>query len=471
MERLYQKLAGYSREGVYPFHMPGHKRNPVFDGWGLPFSEDITEIDGFDNLHHAEGILREAQERLAALYKVRRSWFSVGGSTASILAMVSAALDPGEKLLIARNCHKAVYHAAYLRRLSVSYLYPETDTAAGISGDIRPEEVEEAFRRDKGIKAVLLTSPTYDGVVSDVKKIARIVHSHGAVLIVDEAHGAHLRFHDYFPDSAADNGADLVCQSFHKTLPAMTQTAVLHLCSDRVPACRIERFLDIYETSSPSYILMASLDRCVSFLEEEGEAAFSRYVRLLSDTREKLRADGTDGRIRLLDPKSCFAFDRSRILLSCPDGYAFSSWLRREAGIECEMAAPGYALLLTSVGDRKEGFDRLTAAAERAEGIFGDDAPGKDRTGTGVYEAARDLPQEEPLWSAMDKGGGRVPLRESAGKVSAEFLYLYPPGIPLVVPGERITDTLADGLCQCLENGISLQGLEDPGGKTIRIIC
>ena len=182
-------------------------------------------------------------------------FFSVNGSTAGILTAISASVKKGGQILVARNCHKAVYHAIYLRELVPTYIYPQSDNDLGINGSISVSRVERYLEENPKIEAVLITSPTYDGVVSDVRQIAEAAHKHGIPLIVDEAHGAHFRFSDYFPVSATDLGADVVIQSFHKTLPAMTQTAVLHLCSERVSEKLIRRFLGIYETSSPSIYL------------------------------------------------------------------------------------------------------------------------------------------------------------------------------------------------------------------------
>ena len=269
MERLYKELENYGNSDFYPFHMPGHKRNKACVEGDFPIERDITEIDGFDDLHHSEGILLEAQNALSRLYGTKRSFFSVNGSTAGLLAAISASVKKGGRILTARNCHKAVYHAIYLRDLVPTYIYPQSDSDLGINGAISVSRVERYLEENPKIEAVLITSPTYDGVVSDVRQIAEAAHKHGIPLIVDEAHGAHFRFSDYFPVSATDLGADVVIQSFHKTLPAMTQTAVLHLCSERVSEKLIRRFLGIYETSSPSYILMSSLDACVAKLEKE----------------------------------------------------------------------------------------------------------------------------------------------------------------------------------------------------------
>ena len=288
MERLYKKLESYGKSDYYPFHMPGHKRNKASSAGNFPFERDITEISGFDNLHHAEGILKEAQENAAQIYGTKKCFFSVNGSTAALLAAVSASVNKGGKILVARNCHKAVYHALYLRDLQPVYVYPHEDKRLGINGGISARSVERYLEENQDVQAVLLTSPTYDGVVSDIKEIAEVVHRHEIPLIVDEAHGAHFRFSEYFPVSAAELGADVVVQSFHKTLPSMTQTAVLHVCSDMVDVGKIKRFMGIYQTSSPSYILMASMDACMDKLQKDGKQMFREFTYNLEKARQRL---------------------------------------------------------------------------------------------------------------------------------------------------------------------------------------
>ena len=218
MERLYKKLESYGKSDYYPFHMPGHKRNKASSAGDFPFERDITEISGFDNLHHAEGILKEVQENAAQIYGTKKCFFSVNGSTAALLAAVSASVNKGGKILVARNCHKAVYHALYLRDLQPVYVYPHEDKRLGINGGISARSVERYLEENQDVQAVLLTSPTYDGVVSDIKEIAEVVHRHEIPLIVDEAHGAHFRFSEYFPVSAAELGADVVVQSLWESI-------------------------------------------------------------------------------------------------------------------------------------------------------------------------------------------------------------------------------------------------------------
>lgn len=474
MENLYRKLKQYGESDAYPFHMPGHKRNPLCVSGEFPLGIDITEIDGFDNLHHAVGILKEAQERAAGLFGVKETFFSVNGSTAAILSAISACVKRGGTILTARNCHKAVYHAMYLRNLQPVYVYPYLSTELGLNGAIAPEDVEAALKRHPDAEAVMITSPTYDGIVSDIEKIAQIAHEHGVPLIVDEAHGAHFCFSEYFPVSAAALGADVVIQSVHKTLPAMTQTALLHLCSSRVSRETIGRFMGIYQSSSPSYVLMASIDACVDRLCREGDKMFAVFTDALENARTRLEKCRY---IRLITPEIVkamggFAYDRSKLVFSTAGssltGHEFAELLRRKYHLELEMEAEAYALALTSVGDTAQGFARLCEAVEeidRQESLKNIKGFWKDRTERARTQnllSAEMFPQVcMSIAEAMETDWEELPIEKSAGKISAEFVYLYPPGIPLLVPGEEITGHFLENMRRYKEQGLSLQGTKD----------
>lgn len=327
-DSLEKKLQVYAESDAYAFHMPGHKR--VMDPLGgQAMKLDITEIDGFDNLHDAEGVLRDEMEAAAEMYGAQETLFSVNGSTCALLAAISAAVPRGGTILIERACHMAVYHAAYLRELRVLYVEDvcsggaeegrfegkNKNLATGVAvdgesgGKNMREDTEDSEKvvsssecdaesllevageaRDSNIRcdAIVITSPTYEGVVKDVRAWAAFAHAHNASLIVDEAHGAHLGFHPYFPESAVRCGADVVVQSTHKTLPAMTQTALLHNVSGRVSSRRLHFFMDIYETSSPSYVLMASITSALRMVREQGAELFEAYARRLQLVRREL---------------------------------------------------------------------------------------------------------------------------------------------------------------------------------------
>lgn len=475
MVHLYQKLEEYSNTDFYPFHMPGHKRNQESTYGNFPLAQDITEIDGFDNLHHAEEILLQAQKNVAELYGVKESFFSVNGSTAGLLSAISAAVKKNGKLLTARNCHKAVYHAMYLRDIHPVYIYPPMETKYGINGGISPENVEKCLMEDPEIQAVLLTSPTYDGVVSDVRAIAELAHQYGVPLIVDEAHGAHFTFHTYFPVSAAEFGADIVIQSFHKTLPSMTQTAVLHRCTDLVSREKIARFMGIYQSSSPSYILMASMDACMEKLKKNGKEMYEQYTRDLQEARESLKKCRNLKLVteEIKGKNAIFDYDRSKILISTIgtelNGNTLSELLRREYHLEMEMAAENYVTALTSVGDRKEGFERLCKALLEIDGKLdkGSEIQNKRELLEPLYIP---LEQKMLISDAMDAESESCPLEKSAGRISGEFAYFYPPGIPVITPGEKITEQLLKSIKKYRREGFVLQGLTDYQGEKIQVV-
>lgn len=457
---LKKKLTEYGNTDSYPFHMPGHKRQEL--NFPNPYGIDITEIDGFDNLHHPQGIIKAAQERAASLYGSKACFYLVNGSTCGILAALSAATQKGDRVLVARNCHKAVYHGIYLRELDPVYLYPII-TAYGLQGQICLSDVRQSFEENPDIKAVILTSPTYDGIVSDIKSIADYVHEKGAVLIVDEAHGAHLGFSEDFPKNAVSLGADAVIMSIHKTLPAFTQTALLHLCSDRISKERIEQFLDIYETSSPSYVLMAGMDQCISMLEQEKESLFQTYYRRLqrfyfrTEKLKKLHILNLED----LTEEEAFDFDPSKIVILSGSknltGSGIQETLRTKFRLELEMAAGNYALAMTSIMDTEEGLERLAEALEEIDDqIQGDEPENFEIDQENIY---RKNEIKMNLWEAWDAPKREIPLKEAKGAINGDFVYLYPPGIPLITPGEMISEKLISDLITCKKRGLTVEGL------------
>lgn len=473
---LDRALMEYCNSDAYPFHMPGHKRQTM-GNWNCE-AIDITEITGFDNLHHAEGILLEAQQRAAQTFGADESFFLVNGSTAGLLAAVCGTVKKGGRLLMARNCHKAVYHAVYLMELQTEYLYPE-QTEFGIQGSIAPEQVQRMLEQYPDTQAILLTSPTYDGVVSDIAAIAEIVHAHQIPLIVDEAHGAHFGFSERFPKKAISYGADLCIESVHKTLPAYTQTALLHYRKNPwVDLERVKRYLGIYQSSSPSYVLMAGIDRCTRILREQGTTLFAAFEQQLHDfyqSCENLQyisvfpENGNDDGI--------WDRDSSKILI-CAEavglhGQDLADLLTQKYHLELEMASGHYATALTSIMDTKEGFDRLFAALEEIDQSFHDGSDDLEKengqqifTTDAIYRPAKKVMK---ISEAMDAQKEKVKLLESAGSVSGEFVYLYPPGIPILAPGELVTPEILDALATCQKRNMEVQGMKDFSGIWLEI--
>ncbi len=472
MPYLYDQLRDYAKSDYYPFHMPGHKRR--LGGFMNPIETDITEIEGFDNLHHAEGILKEAQERAAAVYGSENTYFLVNGSTAGILGAVSACTSIGGKILMARNCHKAVYHSVLIRELDAVYIYPQQEQGIGLNCGLSPEKIREMLITAPDIQAVIITSPSYDGVVSDVEKIADICHTYQKPLIVDEAHGAHFGFHPYFPKNSIGKGADIVIHSLHKTLPAFTQTGLIHLNGSLVDQAVLERYLGIYQTSSPSYLLMAGVDQCIRMLEESGDRLFGEFVENLEQFRTKtgeLQMVELAGKEELAGEKDVADLDLSKLILYIKNGSMSGNELYEELlqhyHLQLEMAAGDYALALTSIGDTREGFDRLYQALEEIDRrlLAKDPVQLEKRSYAGMNNLT-----EMPVCRAVERRMERILLENAIGRIAGEFVYLYPPGIPLIVPGEKISGEFVENVLQYREKGFSLQGMKDYSGKYLEVL-
>ena len=453
MSGLYDKLEQYSKSDFYGFHMPGHKRNTERFGQVLPYGMDITEIEGFDDLHHAEEIIKSAQERAAYLYKAQETHFLVNGSTVGILSAILGTTKRGDKILVARNCHKSVYNAIYLNGLVPIYVYPEYKKDLQINGAVSAEDIRKTIRQNPDIKAVILVSPTYDGVLSDVEKISKIVHEMRIPLIVDEAHGAHFGFHPYFPDNSNTKGADIVIHSVHKTLPALTQTALLHMNGDIIDRDKVRSYLHILQSSSPSYILMASIDHCMEMLEKERTEIFDPYVEQIQKLRRELKEMQ---HLEILQTKE---FDRSKFIISTRNADITSGELYeillKKYHLQMEMKAGTYVLAMTTVGDTEEGFNRMKQA------LFDIDRS--------CHVKEKNIPVELPQLPLAYTNGEInekkqnneeiLPWQEAVGKIATEYAYVYPPGIPLVVPGERMTQEAVNVLDLYMELGFSVEGI------------
>ena len=427
-------------EGVYPFHMPGHKRNPRWTE-GL-HSLDITEISGADDLHAPEGIIAAAQGRATALYGTVSTIFLTGGSTCGILSAIWATCRQGDKIIIGRNCHRSVYNACMLRGLNPCYLYPEVEPRLGCFGKIQPAALAAALE-ESGAKVVVVTSPTYEGIHSDIKALARLVHGKGGILIVDAAHGAHLGFKDYFGPSPRDLGADLVIESAHKTLPCLTGAALLHICSHRVSYRGLQEALGIFETSSPPFPIVASIDRAITAIR--GEDIFTPYVGLLEDFYTAAQG------LKRLSLFSSGSFDRGKLVIStCGSsisGFELKKRLLEEYKIETEMAMPNYTLAMTSPADSAEGFNRLLAALSEIDATL-TAAP------VTLSSAPPRLRAALPLGFAGDTED--IPVARASGRVAAEYVYAYPPGSPIIAPGEVFSAEAAEYIAALEEAGAKI---------------
>lgn len=466
---FYETLTEYCQADILPMHMPGHKRSQKFQMQN-PYGLDVTEVPGLDNLHQPEGIIRELMDQIAEEYRSDASFLLVNGSTCGILAAITACCRRGERILVARNCHKAVYNAIRLLELRPVYVYPsaeggEMDTL-GIAGIILPEDMERALEEYPDISCAVITSPTYEGIVSPVSSIADVVHKRKIPLIVDEAHGAHFHWHEAFPDTALTEGADIVIESLHKTLPAFTQTGVLHVRYGLVKEELLAWSLQTYQSSSPSYLLMAGAERCFSYLLGEGRKEMQCYVSELEWFRQEMKALRA---LRLFESrwkepsKLVIATDRTPVR-----GCELADRLREMHRIETEMSCGDYIIAMTSLADERKSFERLASALGKIDRELTGESGGQTfvngESTAGKKSFCYDWHRPEPGMYSFEAAyvkKRRVPLREAAGELAAEPVYPYPPGIPLLVEGERISREMVEQLELAASQHISVYGVTD----------
>ncbi len=505
---LIDALRLYAREGYVPFHMPGHKRNPKFEYLKGMSDIDVTEIDGFDNLHAASGILKRINDRAAKVFGVRASRMLVGGSTAGILASVRALTRRGDGILIARNCHGSVFNAAEICGLDMRYVLPDM-LDVGFYGSVTPAAVKDALDKSGDVKLVVVTSPTYEGVISDVASIAEVCHSFGARLLVDEAHGAHLGFAT-FEESARHLGADIVVNSLHKTLPSLTQTAILHICAEDIDISAVDEQLAMFETGSPSYPLMASIEGCIGYLEGVGASEWAKNVAALREELKGLKA------FELYDGEGAYKFDISKLtfISRCEmSGTRLMRALSEEYGIELEMAGVNYAIAMCGAGDEAEMYSMLKEALFK---LFDDEVTSKSIPNKTHFESSfpktsqnestlpnlsngserkvttvrtpRDIgegaltpagalrlpPLPEKVMNACDareRDFRFVPIEEAEGRIAAENIRAYPPGCPLVVKGERIDGATLAALSSLYECGVEVQGSKGAFPQNVAVLA
>lgn len=415
------------RLNKYPFHMPGHKRNSKF---GIIGSEiDITEINGFDDLHNPNGSIKETEQKLSKLYSSEQSMMLVNGSTVGILAAVFAMTNDGDKVIVAANCHKSVFNACELRKLNVIIAKPEFDSKNGIYCRMNNKEIDRLLKLYPDMKLIIITSPTYEGYISDIKADIPI--------LADSAHGAHLPF--FAPLQYPK--ADVVITSLHKTLPSLTQTALANVYNKKY-VLAVRKYLDIFETSSPSYVLMNSISICTEYLEKSKDE-FENYKKSLenfySNTKlKKLSFIKTD--------------DLSKINISTAEcnisGAELAEILRNKYGFECEASELRHIILMATVGDDFSIYQNLSAALTEIDDML-------------KREDKRDIPEPEisdEIHSFIIdiKNIEKVPFEKSAGLISAEFVYAYPPGIPILYPNEIISKNKIEMIFKLSSSGVNI---------------
>jgi len=465
-----------------PFYTPGHRRGQgVGAAWRMTIGQaalglDLPELPELDNLFAPAGAIAEAQELAAAAFGADRTWFLVNGSTVGILAAMLAICAPGEKILLPRNVHQSAIAGLVLTGAVPIFLRPEYDPNHDLVHGITPERVAAALVQHPDLRAVLLVSPTYYGVCSDVWAIAQIVHQHGIPLLVDEAHGAHFRFHPAFPTTALAAGADVTVQSIHKTLTSLTQSAMVHGQGDRVDWDRLSRTLQWLQSSSPSYLLLASLDAARHQIVAQGQRLWDQ---VLEQVQRVTRAISTLPNLSLLTlPPSglpgAVALDPTRLTLNLTDsgwtGFEADVQFHQQWGVTAELPSLHHLTFLVTPGNTPQDMQALIQACQNlSEGAR---HPRAKRPATSWTLAIPDLAEVEMIpreaaWAKPET----VPWQAAIGEISAELVCPYPPGIPVLLPGERITAAAIALLHQVQGQGGQITGCADPTLETLRVVA
>ncbi len=454
-------IADHLEKDAVSFHMPGHKGSHLYRRFGYHdfldriMDYDITEIAGADNLFQTEGIIKGVQDHYARLYHCKKSYLLINGSSGGNIAAILASVSKGKQLIMARNCHKSVFNALTLGGIRPVYAYPEMIEEFGISGAVSPVEIEHLIKENPDADAVMITSPNYYGVCSDIKSIAEIAHQHGKVLIVDEAHGAHLHFSDALPPSAIQSGADLVINSTHKTLASFTQSAALHYNTDLVDQYLLEDKLQCIQSTSPSYILMTSMDISADILEKHRHELMEEWVQNLNafyDRIAKIPGIQTMGKMQGLD--------WTKINLSMGalgiTGARLDKILFEDYNVYIELFTGDWIMAMSGIGNTKNDYDRLANALEDISRKTRESGLEIQRT---EHKADSLIPPKQAIMFDIPAAKKRVKLADSEGMICGSSIIPYPPGIPLICPGERIE---ADAIAY-------VQAMRDMGEKVIGV--
>ena len=455
---LYTRLQELSDRGALRFHMPGHKGNFCFDNenWA---TLDVTEIPGADNLHDPSDILLKVQKKLAEAYGSEEACILVNGTTTGIQSAIMGVCREGESLLVPLNCHRSVYAGLALGRIKSVYFEPEYDARLGFGKCISLEQVEKNLREHPEVKGMILVNPTYYGTVSDVAAIAELLHKKGKVLIVDEAHGAHLRLCAELPPDAVSCGADIVIQSTHKLLGAFTQSSLLHIQGPLVERSRVKKFLAMLQSSSPSYLLMMSVENAVDEACEKGETVFKTIAERWDFYQKRT---GVGDCIALYTPEDRQPYDKSKWLLMVKNGKgtAVEKRLLTEYNIQCEMSGFNYVLAMTGIGTAAGELDQLMAAVAD----MNRDCPEVSELPDAGFVSVWKHEEKYPLWQALyNMETGRLPLEDAAGSAAAGFVIPYPPGIPVLLPGSLVTEETVAELLRRRRNGEAVVGIDSGG--------
>jgi arginine/lysine/ornithine decarboxylase len=468
----------YVDRNTIPFHVPGHKKGDGMDDKFKNFvgnnvlSIDVTVFKLVDSLHHPSGAIKRAQELAADAYGADKAFFSIHGTSGAIQAMILSVVSQGDKIIIPRNVHKSVTAGVILSGAVPVYMQPEIDSTIGVALGVTPETVEKTLENNPDAKAVLIINPTYYGVATDIKRIAQIVHSYNIPLIVDEAHGPHLGFNDRLPVSAMHAGADMCAQSTHKIIGSLTQSSLLQVRGELIDMNRVQQVMNLLQTTSPSYILMASLDVARMQIATKGKELLDKAIDLAEYAREEINkipglyCFGKE----VLTKKGAYAFDPTKLTICCRDlgitGYELDQILADKYHIQVEMSDLYNALAVGSFGDTREKIDSLLFALREISLEYS----GILRKRCEVIDIPQIPDQVLSPREAFNSSKVSLPLDESAGQISGEFLLAYPPGIPVLCPGERITPEIINYVDEMKNAGLYVQGTEDPDVNYIKVL-
>lgn len=476
-------LKASAEQNAASFHFPGHNRGHAAPASmtqliGIrPYVHDLPELPELDNLFCPQGPILEAQKQAAKLFGSSETWFLVGGTTCGIQAAIMATCSPGDYLILPRNCHVSAISGMVLSGAVPKYIVPDCKNDWDLPGGVTPLQVLKAINEleleGKKLGAVFITSPTYHGVCSNLAEISEICHSRKIPLIVDEAHGAHLGFHPKLPRSALQQGADLTVQSTHKVLCSLTQSSMLHMSGNIVDKDRISRCLQTLQTTSPSYLLLASLDAARAQLSESPDIVFNKSIELANEAKCSLkRIPG----ISVLENSSFPNFpavDPLRLTIGFWElglsGYEADEILDRDFGIVCELVGNKSITCALNLGTCRDHVERLLSGIKHLASTCSSIQNPKDRVLTD-HALFDDIIMKLIPRDAFFASKRKVTVKESLGKVSGELICPYPPGIPVLIPGEVITERAVDYLLHVRSKGADISGASDPLLSSI-VVC
>lgn len=455
------------------FHTPGHKRG---QGSFRAFRElvgdralqaDLPELPELDNLFAPQGAIAEAQSLAAETFGAEQTWFLANGSTCGIIAAILATCNPGDKILLPRNVHQSAISGLILSGAIPVFLQPEYDSVLDIAHSVTPETVEIALKNHPDAKAILIVYPTYYGVCGDIQAIADLAHLAGIPLLVDEAHGAHFAFHPDFPISALSAGADLTVQSTHKTLSALTQASMLHVQGNRIDRDRISRSLQLVQSTSPNYLLLASLDAARAQMATEGEALMEKTLKLANQARSRIAEISN---LSIFEPQKCFEFDRTRLTITVSelgmDGFTADELLHQKLGVTAEFPSLQHLTFIISLGNTQTDIDRLVRAFSLLSSSAKPSHPPQISTSNLPEFTLAAISPRDAFFAASEA----VEIDRALDLISAELICPYPPGIPVVLPGEKITKDAIVFLQTVLAAGGFISGCSDPALNTLKVL-